>query len=103
MGLAVQCGMAWFAHCPHPCLAASQCPLLSCRARFLENLAAAQKEKISSMAKGRPDVLGDAALEHPTTLAWDRDSGTPEPGMEPLSISRCCRGMCSQLWAHQGP
>ncbi|XP_049662924.1 FH1/FH2 domain-containing protein 1 isoform X2 [Accipiter gentilis] len=62
------------------------------KARFLENLAAAQKEKISSMAKGRPDVLGDAALEHPTTLAWDRDSGTPEPGMEPLSIrSRLAR------------
>ncbi|XP_074896545.1 FH1/FH2 domain-containing protein 1 isoform X3 [Buteo buteo] len=56
-------------------------------ARFLENLAAAQKEKISSMAKGRLDILGDAALEHPTTLAWDRDSGTPEPGMEPLSIN----------------
>ncbi|KAM9289558.1 FH1/FH2 domain-containing protein 1 [Morus bassanus] len=56
------------------------------KARFLENLAAAQKEKISSMAKGRLDVLGDAALEHPTTPAWDRDSGTPEPGMEPPSI-----------------
>uniref|UniRef100_A0A663DXM3 Formin homology 2 domain containing 1 n=2 Tax=Aquila chrysaetos chrysaetos TaxID=223781 RepID=A0A663DXM3_AQUCH len=61
-------------------------------ARFLENLAAAQKEKISSMAKGRLDVLSDAALEHPTTLAWDRDSGTPEPGMEPPSIrSRLAR------------
>ncbi|NXV91583.1 FHOD1 protein, partial [Calonectris borealis] len=56
------------------------------KARFLENLAAAQKEKISSMAKGRLDVLGDAALEHPTALAWDRDSSTPEPGMEPPSI-----------------
>ncbi|NXE09221.1 FHOD1 protein, partial [Lophotis ruficrista] len=56
------------------------------KARFLENLAAAQKEKISSMAKGRLDVLSDAALEHPTTLAWDRDSGTPEPGTEPLGI-----------------
>ncbi|NXT93037.1 FHOD1 protein, partial [Anhinga rufa] len=56
------------------------------KARFLENLAAAQKEKISSMAKGRLDVLGDAALEHPTALTWDRDSGTPEPGMEPPSI-----------------
>ncbi|NXH75021.1 FHOD1 protein, partial [Hydrobates tethys] len=62
------------------------------KARFLENLAAAQKEKISSMAKGRLDVLGDAALEHPTALAWDRDSGTPEPGMEPPSIrSRLAR------------
>ncbi|XP_010582204.1 PREDICTED: FH1/FH2 domain-containing protein 1 isoform X2 [Haliaeetus leucocephalus] len=62
------------------------------KARFLENLAAAQKEKISSMAKGRLDVLSDAALEHPTTLAWDRDSSTPEPGMEPLSIrSRLAR------------
>ncbi|XP_069649963.1 FH1/FH2 domain-containing protein 1 isoform X4 [Haliaeetus albicilla] len=61
-------------------------------ARFLENLAAAQKEKISSMAKGRLDVLSDAAPEHPTTLAWDRDSSTPEPGMEPLSIrSRLAR------------
>ncbi|KAM6118226.1 FH1/FH2 domain-containing protein 1 [Pterocles gutturalis] len=56
------------------------------KARFLENLAAAQKEKLSSMAKGRLDILGDAAQEHPTTLAWDRDSGTPEPGMEPPSI-----------------
>ncbi|XP_061863540.1 FH1/FH2 domain-containing protein 1 isoform X2 [Colius striatus] len=52
------------------------------KARFLENLAAAQKEKISSMAKGRLDVLSDAALEHPT---WDRDGGTPEPGTEPPS------------------
>ncbi|NXJ80835.1 FHOD1 protein, partial [Trogon melanurus] len=62
------------------------------KARFLENLAAAQKEKISSMAKGRLDVLGDAALEHPTHLVWDRDSGTTEPGMEPLNIrSRLAR------------
>ncbi|KAM6409126.1 FH1/FH2 domain-containing protein 1 isoform 2-T2 [Rhynochetos jubatus] len=56
------------------------------KARFLENLAAAQKEKISSMAKGRLDVLSDAALEHSTALARDRHSGTPEPGMEPTSI-----------------
>ncbi|NXN69352.1 FHOD1 protein, partial [Himantopus himantopus] len=62
------------------------------KARFLENLAAAQKEKISSMAKGRLDVFGDAALEHPTALAWDRDGGTPEPGTEPPSIrSRLAR------------
>ncbi|NXW53932.1 FHOD1 protein, partial [Eurystomus gularis] len=60
------------------------------KARFLENLAAAQKEKISAMAKGRLDVLSDAALEHPTHLAWD--SGTPELGMEPPSIrSRLAR------------
>ncbi|NWH56097.1 FHOD1 protein, partial [Geococcyx californianus] len=59
------------------------------KARFLENLAAAQKEKISSMAKGRLDVLGSAALEHPNTLAWDRDSGTTEPGTEPSSTSSC--------------
>ncbi|KAM6252874.1 FH1/FH2 domain-containing protein 1 isoform 2-T2 [Porphyrio hochstetteri] len=58
-------------------------------ARFLENLAAAQKEKISSMAKGRLDVLGDAVLEHPTSLAWDKDSGTPEPGLEPPNIRSC--------------
>ncbi|NXO48773.1 FHOD1 protein, partial [Aramus guarauna] len=56
------------------------------KARFLENLAAAQKEKISSMAKGRLDVLSDAVLEHPTAVAWDRDSGTPEPGMKPPGI-----------------
>ncbi|KAM6064938.1 FH1/FH2 domain-containing protein 1 [Theristicus caerulescens] len=56
------------------------------KARFLENLAAAQKEKISSMAKGRLDVLGNAALEHPTALTWDRDSSTPEHGMEPPSL-----------------
>ncbi|KAF1638394.1 FH1/FH2 domain-containing protein 1, partial [Eudyptes filholi] len=62
------------------------------KARFLENLAAAQKEKISSMAKERLDVLGDAMLEHPTALTWDRDSGTPEPGMVPPSIrSRLAR------------
>ncbi|KAM6353870.1 FH1/FH2 domain-containing protein 1 isoform 2-T2 [Alca torda] len=62
------------------------------KARFLENLAAAQKEKISSMAKGQLDVFGDAALEHPTALPWDRDSGTSEPGMEPPSIrSRLAR------------
>ncbi|NXJ00125.1 FHOD1 protein, partial [Psophia crepitans] len=56
------------------------------KARFLENLAAAQKEKISSMAKGRLEVLSDAVLEHPTTVTWDRDSGTPEPRTEPPSI-----------------
>ncbi|XP_072729058.1 FH1/FH2 domain-containing protein 1 isoform X3 [Ciconia boyciana] len=62
------------------------------KARFLENLAAAQKEKISSMAKGRLDVLSEAVPEHPTTLTWDRDSSTPEPRMEPLSIrSRLAR------------
>ncbi|NXJ65297.1 FHOD1 protein, partial [Rostratula benghalensis] len=53
------------------------------KARFLENLAAAQKEK---MAKGRLDVFGDAAQEHPTVLAWERDSSTHEPGTEPPSI-----------------
>ncbi|NXP47484.1 FHOD1 protein, partial [Heliornis fulica] len=56
------------------------------KARFLENLAAAQKEKISSMAKGRIDILGDAVPERPTTLAWDKDSGTPEPGTEPPNM-----------------
>ncbi|XP_051485296.1 FH1/FH2 domain-containing protein 1 isoform X2 [Apus apus] len=61
-------------------------------ARFLENLAAAQKEKMASMAKGRLDVLGDAALEHPSALPWDRDRGTSEPGMEPPNIrSRLAR------------
>ncbi|XP_017679679.1 PREDICTED: FH1/FH2 domain-containing protein 1 isoform X1 [Lepidothrix coronata] len=61
-------------------------------ARFLENLAAAQKEKISSMAKGRLDVLGDAALEHPAAPAWERDSGTSDSGTEPPSIrSRLAR------------
>uniref|UniRef100_H0Z621 Formin homology 2 domain containing 1 n=1 Tax=Taeniopygia guttata TaxID=59729 RepID=H0Z621_TAEGU len=56
------------------------------KARFLENLAAAQKEKISSMAKGRLDVLSDTTLEHPTALAWERDHGTSDSGMEPPSI-----------------
>ncbi|XP_029821355.1 FH1/FH2 domain-containing protein 1 [Manacus vitellinus] len=61
-------------------------------ARFLENLAAAQKEKISSMAKGRLDVLGDAALEHPAAPAWEGDSGTSDSGTEPPSIrSRLAR------------
>ncbi|OXB57236.1 hypothetical protein ASZ78_016411 [Callipepla squamata] len=51
-------------------------------ARFLENLAAAQKEKMSAMAKGRIDILSDVApLEHP--VAWDGDSSTPDSGTEP--------------------
>ncbi|XP_040426916.1 FH1/FH2 domain-containing protein 1 isoform X3 [Cygnus olor] len=54
------------------------------KARFLENLAAAQKEKISAMAKGRLDILSDVAPEH--LVAWDGDSGTPEPGTEPPSM-----------------
>ncbi|NXG03748.1 FHOD1 protein, partial [Sakesphorus luctuosus] len=59
------------------------------KARFLENLAAAQKEKISSMAKGRLDVLSDATLEHPTALAWE---STPDSRTEPPSIrSRLAR------------
>ncbi|NXS98629.1 FHOD1 protein, partial [Jacana jacana] len=53
------------------------------KARFLENLAAAQKEK---MAKGRLDVFSDVALEHPTVLAWNRDSSTHEPRTDPPSI-----------------
>ncbi|NWI50681.1 FHOD1 protein, partial [Calyptomena viridis] len=62
------------------------------KARFLENLAAAQKEKISSMAKSRLDILSDATLEHPTALAWERDSSTSDSGMEPPSIkSRLAR------------
>ncbi|XP_071613261.1 FH1/FH2 domain-containing protein 1 isoform X1 [Heliangelus exortis] len=60
--------------------------------RFLENLAAAQKEKMASMAKGRLDVLSDAALEHPPPLAWDRDSSTPESGMQTPNLrSRLAR------------
>ncbi|POI26302.1 hypothetical protein CIB84_009948, partial [Bambusicola thoracicus] len=51
-------------------------------ARFLENLAAAQKEKMSAMAKGRIDILSDVApLEHPIT--WDGDSSNPDAGTEP--------------------
>ncbi|NXC27296.1 FHOD1 protein, partial [Campylorhamphus procurvoides] len=62
------------------------------KARFLENLAAAQKEKISSMAKGRLDILSDATMEHPTALAWERDSGTSDSRTEPSSIrSRLAR------------
>lgn len=49
------------------------------------------------MAKGRLDVLSDTTLEHPTALAWERDHGTSDSGMEPSSISRCCQGVCSQL------
>ncbi|NWV67371.1 FHOD1 protein, partial [Malurus elegans] len=56
------------------------------KARFLENLAAAQKEKISSMSKGWLDVLSDTTLEHPTALAWERDHGTSDSGMEPPSL-----------------
>ncbi|KAI6077513.1 FH1/FH2 domain-containing protein 1 [Aix galericulata] len=54
------------------------------RARFLENLAAAQKEKISAMAKGRLEILSDVAPEH--LAAWDGDSSTSEPGTEPPSM-----------------
>ncbi|NXU08833.1 FHOD1 protein, partial [Pardalotus punctatus] len=62
------------------------------KARFLENLAAAQKEKISSMSKGWLDVLSDTTLEHPTALAWERDHSTSDSGMEPPSIrSRLAR------------
>ncbi|NWY37732.1 FHOD1 protein, partial [Sylvia atricapilla] len=62
------------------------------KARFLENLAAAQKEKISSMAKGRLDVLSDTTLEHPTALAWERDHGSSDSRMEPPNIrSRLAR------------
>ncbi|XP_046781388.1 FH1/FH2 domain-containing protein 1 isoform X1 [Gallus gallus] len=51
-------------------------------ARFLENLAAAQKEKMSAMAKGRIDILSDVApLEHPVT--WDGDGSNPDAGTEP--------------------
>ncbi|XP_032051663.1 FH1/FH2 domain-containing protein 1 [Aythya fuligula] len=53
-------------------------------ARFLENLAAAQKEKISAMAKGRLEILSDVAPEH--LAAWDGDSSTSEPGTEPPSM-----------------
>ncbi|NXG80925.1 FHOD1 protein, partial [Baryphthengus martii] len=59
------------------------------KARFLENLAAAQKEKISAMAKGRLDVLSDAVLEHPAGLSWDRDSNTAESSVEPSSMRSC--------------
>lgn len=34
--------------------------LFSCRARFLENLAASQKEKISAITRGRAEVLAEA-------------------------------------------
>ncbi|KAG8143799.1 hypothetical protein E2320_000962, partial [Naja naja] len=34
--------------------------LFSCRARFLENLAASQKEKISAISRGRAEVLAEA-------------------------------------------
>ncbi|KAM9183060.1 FH1/FH2 domain-containing protein 1 isoform 2-T2 [Mergus octosetaceus] len=54
------------------------------KARFLENLAAAQKEKISAMAKGRLEILSDVAPEH--LAAWDGDSSTPEPGTETPSM-----------------
>ncbi|NXR06850.1 FHOD1 protein, partial [Semnornis frantzii] len=75
------------------------------KARFLENLAAAQKEKISSMTKGRLKVLGDAVLEHPTPFTWDKDSGTPEARMDPPSIRSSQAGpdttdSCSTISSH---
>ncbi|NWX91902.1 FHOD1 protein, partial [Nothoprocta pentlandii] len=53
------------------------------KARFLENLAAAQKEKISSMTKGRLDILSDATQEHPLALAWDGNRSVAERSTEP--------------------
>ncbi|XP_062442140.1 FH1/FH2 domain-containing protein 1 isoform X2 [Rhea pennata] len=56
------------------------------KARFLENLAAAQKEKISSMTKERLDILSDATQEHPAVLAWDGNRSTPAHSTEPPGI-----------------
>ncbi|NXG36712.1 FHOD1 protein, partial [Dromaius novaehollandiae] len=56
------------------------------KARFLENLAAAQKEKISSMTKGRLDILSDATQERPAALSWDGNRSTPEHSAEPPGI-----------------
>lgn len=54
------------------------------------------------MAKGRLDILSDVAAEH--LVAWDGDSGTPEPGTEPTSMSMCRNGVgACPLWAHQDP
>ncbi|XP_068811794.1 FH1/FH2 domain-containing protein 1 isoform X3 [Struthio camelus] len=58
-------------------------------ARFLENLAAAQKEKISSMGKGQLDILSDVTQEHPAALTWDGNRSTPEQSTEPSGISMC--------------
>ncbi|XP_068811795.1 FH1/FH2 domain-containing protein 1 isoform X4 [Struthio camelus] len=55
-------------------------------ARFLENLAAAQKEKISSMGKGQLDILSDVTQEHPAALTWDGNRSTPEQSTEPSGI-----------------
>ncbi|XP_009675070.2 FH1/FH2 domain-containing protein 1 isoform X6 [Struthio camelus] len=56
------------------------------KARFLENLAAAQKEKISSMGKGQLDILSDVTQEHPAALTWDGNRSTPEQSTEPSGI-----------------
>uniref|UniRef100_A0A8B9SK84 Formin homology 2 domain containing 1 n=1 Tax=Anas platyrhynchos TaxID=8839 RepID=A0A8B9SK84_ANAPL len=95
--LAVWCHVVWFArpHLPCPLVSPADWLPLSRRARFLENLAAAQKEKISAMAKGRLEILSDVAPEHLAT--WDGDSSTPEPGTEPPSMSTCRNG----VGAHQ--
>uniref|UniRef100_A0A670YFB5 Formin homology 2 domain containing 1 n=1 Tax=Pseudonaja textilis TaxID=8673 RepID=A0A670YFB5_PSETE len=45
-------------HVPH---AVVWSVLFSCRARFLENLAASQKEKISAISRGRAEILAEAA------------------------------------------
>uniref|UniRef100_A0A674ICU8 Formin homology 2 domain containing 1 n=1 Tax=Terrapene triunguis TaxID=2587831 RepID=A0A674ICU8_9SAUR len=47
---------------PVPCLHAAGCRHSTpfCRARFLENLASSQKEKLSAMSKGRLDILAEA-------------------------------------------
>uniref|UniRef100_A0A8D2P0R5 Formin homology 2 domain containing 1 n=1 Tax=Zosterops lateralis melanops TaxID=1220523 RepID=A0A8D2P0R5_ZOSLA len=69
----------------------------SCRARFLENLAAAQKEKISSMAKGRLDVLSDTTLEHPTALEQEsaRPRGRSPDGPVASAHAKLVRAMSS--------
>uniref|UniRef100_A0A8C2TJ02 Formin homology 2 domain containing 1 n=1 Tax=Coturnix japonica TaxID=93934 RepID=A0A8C2TJ02_COTJA len=90
-GLVVWCCMVWFVH-HHLHRAPSQYLSLSRRARFLENLAAAQKEKMSAMAKGRIDILSDVPpLEHP--IAWDGDSSNPDSGTEPPHMSTCRAGL----------
>lgn len=54
-----------------------------CRTRFLENLAASQKEKISAMAKGQIDIFTEVALGHTATVFPPRGDGSVcEPDTE---------------------
>ncbi|KYO34816.1 FH1/FH2 domain-containing protein 1 [Alligator mississippiensis] len=59
------------------------------KTRFLENLAASQKEKISAMAKGQIDIFTEVALGHTATVFPPRGDGSVcEPDTELTATGR---------------